>query len=167
MVAAAGPGGCDGTYRDDFNEVSYSGSDGTLSWSADWLETGDDGTAGGGDIHVTDDTHVLEIKNKSRYVQREFDLSGAGTATLAFDYLRSGLDDTGDLVAVQVSGDGGGSWSTLEEFVGTGNDANYVATSHDISAFVAPNTRIRFISSIYLGKRDGVFFDNVQITCAP
>jgi hypothetical protein len=169
MVASAVPGGCDGTYRDEFNTVNYSSSDGTLGWTTDWLEAGDDGTAASGDIRVTTDLSdtALMVNNKSRSIEREANLAGAGSATLMFDYRRNGLDDYADLVTVMVSGDGGGSWFTLDEFRGASSDTAYQAASHDISSYSGPNTRIRFISSNFLGKKDGVYFDNVQITCAP
>jgi hypothetical protein len=169
IAAATESTSCDGTYRDEFNAISYSGSDGTLAWATDWLETGDSGGASSGDAQVMDDMsdNRLMIKNKSRYVERELDLSGAGMALLTFNYRRSRLDDPADKVSIEVSGDGGGSWYTLEEFKGPDNDVAYLSTSHDISSFIAPNTRIRFISSAFLDKQDDVFFDNVQITCTP
>jgi hypothetical protein len=169
ITAAGESTSCDGTYRDEFNAINYSGSDGTLSWATVWLETGDSGDAASGDVTVASDLsdNRLRFKNKDRYIEREADLSGAGSATLTFDYRRNGLDDSADVVFIQVSGDGGNSWTTLEEFNGPGNDTAYLATSHDISGFIAPNTRIRFISSSSLGKQDDVFFDNVQITCTP
>jgi hypothetical protein len=133
------------------------------------METGDSGGASSGDAQVMSDLsdNRLMIKNKSRFVEREADLSGAGTALLTFDYRRSRLDEPDDKVSVEVSGDGGGSWYTLEEFTGPDNDVAYLSSSHDISSFIAPNTRIRFISSALLDKQDDVFFDNVQITCIP
>jgi hypothetical protein len=160
---------CDGTYRDEFNAISYSGNDGTLAWTTDWLEAGDSGGAASGDVTVTSDLNDnrLRFKNKDRYIAREANLSGAGSATLTFDYRRNGLDDAADRVSIEVSGDGGGSWYRFENFVGPNNDAAYVTTTHDISGFIAPNTRIRFISSSFLGKQDAVYFDNVQITCTP
>ncbi|MEN8207284.1 MAG: hypothetical protein ABFS24_14945, partial [Pseudomonadota bacterium] len=160
---------CDGTYRDEFNAIGYSGNDGTLAWAMDWLETGDSGGASSGDAQVMSDLSDtrLMIKNKGKSVEREADLSGAGTAILTFDYRRSRLDDSADRVNIEVSGDGGGSWNTLEDFRGPDNDPAYVTTSHDISSYIAPNTRIRFISNSFLGKQDDVFFDNVEIICSP
>jgi hypothetical protein len=161
--------GCDGTYRDEFNAIVYSGNDGTLAWTTDWLETGDSDDATSGDVTVTSDLsdNRLRFKNKSRSIEREANLSGAGSATLTFDYRRNGLDDPADRVSIEVSGDGGGSWYRFDDFIGPNNDATYVPISYDIGGFIAPNTRIRFISSSYLGKQDDVFFDNVQITCTP
>jgi len=169
IVTATESTSCNGSYRDEFNTISYSGSDGTLTWTTDWLEMGDSGDAASGDVQVMSDISDMRlmIKNKSRSVEREADLSGAGTATLTFDYRRSRLDDPADRVRIEVSGDGGGSWSTLENFRGPDNDAAYITTSYDISSFIASNTRIRFVSSSYLGKQDDVYFDNIQITCTP
>ena len=169
IVAATESTSCNGSYRDEFNVIGYSGSDGTLAWTTDWLETGDSGDASSGDVQVMSDLGDtrLMIKNKNRFVEREADLSGAGLAMLSFDYRRNRLDDFADRLVLQISGDEGGSWNTLAEFRGPDNDAAYVTVSYDISSFIAPNTRIRFISSSILGKQDDVFFDNVQITCTP
>jgi len=169
ITAAAESTRCDGTYRDEFKVVGYSGSDGTLAWATDWLEGGDNNDATSGDVLVTSDLgdNSLKIKNKDKYIEREANLSGAGSATLTFDYRRNGLDDSLDRVAIEVSGDGGGSWYMLGDFRGPNNDNSYITTSYNISSFIAPNTRIRFISNSGLGKQDNVFFDNIQITCNP
>jgi hypothetical protein len=160
---------CNGTYRDEFNAVSYSGNDGTLAWATDWMETGDSGGAASGDVMVTSDqsNNRLLVKNKDKYIVREANLSGAASATLTLNYRRNGLDDPADYVSIEVSGDGGNSWNSLGSLQGPNNDPSYMTTSYNISSFISKNTRIRFISSSYLGKQDQVFFDNVQITCTP
>ena len=137
-----------------------------LIQSGDWQETGDSGGAASGDVMVTSDNRLM-VRNKSRIVEREVNLSGAGAVIFTLEYLRNGLDDAADGVNIEVSGDGGNSWNFLGNLAGPDNDASYRTTSYNISSFIAPNTRIRFISSGSLGKQDEVFFDNVQITCTP
>lgn len=99
-------------------------------------------------------------------IRREADLSAYTTATLSFDYRRDGPDNANDYVTVDVSNDGGGSWTELDRFVGEGTnteDPSYVSTSYDISAYMSVNTRVRFLSSPDFGNQDVVYFDNVEI----
>jgi hypothetical protein len=176
---AAGSGGppppppCDGTFRDEFNAQVWSGSDGTLAWATNWLEWGEGGTPTGGDIMVMDDMgpYAARVRDNGTSsngagIRREADLSAYTTATLSFDYRRDGPDNANDYVTVDVSNDGGGSWTELDRFIGEGNnteDPSYVSTSYDISAYMSVNTRIRFLSSPDFGNQDVVYFDNVEI----
>jgi hypothetical protein len=61
---------------------------------------------------------------------------------------------------LQVSDDGGGSWTTLETFTGP-----FAATSrsYNITTSIAANTRIRFIEVTGYGNNDFFFVDNLQI----
>ena len=161
-------GGC-GTFLDEFNSVSYAGSDGTLSWTIDWLESGDNSDAYSGDLMVTLDLsdNRLQVMNKSNIIEREADLSGAAAATLSFDYRRVALEKSDETISIEVSPDGGSSWITLETFAGPADDASYLSRSYDISGYTAANTRIRFITSSKAGLGEGLFVDNVEIICTP
>jgi hypothetical protein len=67
---------------------------------------------------------------------------------------------------VDVSDDGGATWSELDRFEGEGQgtaDPTYQSRSYDITGYRAPNTRIRFLSSPDFGQQDIVYFDNVEI----
>ena len=88
------------TIADSFNTASYSNNDGTQNFTSSWYP--DDG-ATGGTRRVTDGE--LRIDNQDggdafdEYKRRDFDLSGATTATLTIDY--SGVkvnDDTDNAV---------------------------------------------------------------------
>ncbi|MCH9694098.1 MAG: hypothetical protein K0U72_06275 [Gammaproteobacteria bacterium] len=96
-------------------------------------------------------------------MQREADLSASSSARLTFEYRRDGFDNNNDFVMVGISPDGGSSWAELERIIGPGTDSNYVASSHVISAYIAPDTRIRFLTSPNLGSGDELYIDNVQI----
>ena len=156
------------TMLDNFNSAVYTGNNGTQNWSTDWLEINEADGAANGDIRVrsnSGDTR-LQIKDNNgggEGVQREANLSGATAATLSFIYRRRGLDNANDYVKVEVSGDGGVSWVELDRFTGGGSDSSYQSTNYDITAYIASNTRIRFLSSPSLGNRDRVYFDDVQI----
>ena len=159
------------TFRDEFNAVSYAGNDGTRNWSGNWVEFNDNGNPNGGDERVMSDlgNYRLRVQDNNgggEGVYREADLSGfdpAATATLSFDYRRSDLDNSNDYVAIQVSANGGGSWTELARIQGPTNDSSYHSASYDITSYMAANTQIRFISSPTLGNNDKVYFDNVQI----
>jgi hypothetical protein len=155
-----------GTFRDEFNSVAYTNNNGTNPWSTNWTETGDDGAANGGEVQIVADggSNRLRVENASRSVEREANLNGISAATLSFVYRRNGLDAATDYVAIQVSANGGGSWTELARFAGPTNDAGYTALSYNISAYIATNTRIRFLSPATLGNNDMVLFDNVEIS---
>jgi len=172
--AGAGDGGsCDGTYRDAFDGRRFSGNDGSLTWAGDWLEVGEGNGATSGDIQVRNDQSDYQLRtrdndNGGEGVEREADLSGATAASLSYDFRRRSLDNASDYTAVEVSANGAaGPWTELVRHQGPDNDGSYVAVIHDISAYVAANTRIRFKTSSGMGPTDTVWFDNIQIECVP
>jgi hypothetical protein len=108
---------------------------------------------------------ALRIQNAGRGAWRMADLSGALSAELRFDYHRDGLDDASDYVAVEVSNNGGSSWTELDRLAGPATDGpDMQSASYDISGYISGNTAIRFISSSTLGGGDRVRFDNVTIS---
>ncbi len=163
-----GGGNCVGTFRDEFNAISYAGSDGTEPWATNWLEINENGNVNNGDERVvdTDSNYHLQVRDNDgggEGVQREADLSEFSTATFSFEYRRDGFDNTNDYVMVHVSRNGGASWTELDRFRGPGTDSSYVSESYDISSYISSNTRIRFLTSPYLGSGDEMYFDNVEI----
>ena len=166
-----GGGSCDGTFRDEFNAREYSNSDGTLLWATDWEETGESTDPTGGDIRIDDDTsdYQLQVRDDGQTVMREADLSTAGSATLSFDYRRENLSGSGDYVAVEVSYNGGSSWTELDRFAGTATDGSYISTDYLLDEnLLSANTRIRFLTpGSGMSNSNRVYFDNVEIVCAP
>jgi len=168
-----GGGPSSGTYRDEFNARSYSGSDGTLSWSTDWLEVGEGNGPTSGDEQVRSDSgfdYVLRVRdndNGGEGVEREADLSACSAATLSFDYRRKSFDSSSDYVTVDVSANGGGSWTEIGRLAGPADESSYQPVNYNISTAMASNTRIRFLTSSSLGGSDELFVDNVEIACTP
>ena len=162
---------CDGTFRDEFNNTSFSGNSGTLTWAGNWLEVGESDGPTAGDIRVTNDESNYQLRTKAKGgegVRREANLYGAVSAILSYDYRRDGLDDADDYTAVDVSANGAsGPWTELARHQGAGTDGSYLPASHDISAYISPTTHIRFKTSPNMGKNDIVWFDNIQILCTP
>jgi len=183
-AAASGGGGpppptgsCSGTFRDEFNAVSYSGSDGTLTWAGDWLEVNESDGPTKNDERVFLDnsmsppmpSYQLFVRDNDgggEGVMRSLDLSGATIATLSFDYKPARLDNSGDYASVQMSNTGaGGPWSEVARIAGPANETAYQPFSADISAYISANSVLRIMTSPTMGGTDYVFFDNVQIQC--
>ena len=159
--AVTGGGGL--YYLDEFNAIAYNGNDGTLDWTGDWQEGGEfDGPTAGKVMVVGDRMRIWGKSGGGESLTREADLSGTTTATLTFDYQRDVVEPEGS-VTLQVSGNGGGSWTSLKTYNLTANDPVPVEESFDITAYIAANTQIRFLSN---GGEDDqfIYFDDVQIS---
>ena len=163
--------------RDEFDAVGYSGNNGTKDWASPWIEVNDDGTPTGGQYTVwSEPVNGLPTGLGLRigepdiaavnYIQRAVDLSGATSATLTFDFRRDGL--TGYAAApnpmtLDISTNGGGSWTNLRNFSNGLDVAPTLGESIDISLYLSSDTMIRFgqDTSLVLGY---IYFDNIDIT---
>ncbi len=157
------------TVRDEFSTEAYNREDGTLDWDNPWIEELDDGSPSSGEIEIdntgTDgrlEINVAALITGEARIYREVDLSPTGlnfqTAHLSFDYV-SILPVLAEF-RVQVSGDGGSSYTTLDTFGIASSGTN----TYDISAFIADDTRVRFVGEAFLGVTSGeLWVDNVQI----
>jgi hypothetical protein len=150
------------TVRDNFGTAAYTNNDGLASWSTNWLETNDDNSATGGMMQITGGELRIQDDNNANVstITREANLTGWTTATLTFN-LRTANVEAGDQMRVQVSNNGGGSWTTLETF--TGAIATGSSRTYDITTSIASNTRIRFLEVTGYSGSDSFFVDNVQI----
>ncbi len=165
-----------GLFSDRFASISYAGSDGTMPWATSWLEVDEADGANSGDLRVVTDLgdYSLRVKdngssNTGEGVQRDLNLSAYSSATFSFDYRRVGLTAADRYVAVLVSNDGGSNWTELDRFAGAAGgvtDAGYTSVNYDISAYIASNTRILFMSAPDQGNDETVYFDNIQVQAA-
>lgn len=148
-------------YADNFGTNAYTNNDGSLTWSGNWIETNDDNNATAGQIRVTGgELRVGDNGGPVSIITRQANLSAFTTATFSFVCRTTGVD-AGDQMAVEVSGNGGTSWTRLETF--TGPIAGTVTKTYNITAFKAANTQIRFIEVGGYGNNDFFFVDNLQI----
>ena len=156
---------CAATVRDVFNDIAYNNQDGTLDWTTNWVEIGEGTNPGTGDVRVMNDQgdFQLRVKDNDRGIGREADLSGFAVATLRFDYRRFALDSVNDFITVELSNNGGGSWTEIDRLEGPATDDAYQSKSYDISAYISTDTRLRFVTSPTLGNGDIVYYDNVGI----
>ena len=150
------------TVRDEFSDRVYSNNDGTTNWSSNWIEGGENDGPVNGDLRVTRNNE-LRLKDDGRSLQRAADLTEAETAVLTFDYRRESLDRPSDYIILEISADGGISWTKLDSFVGPANDSDLQSISYNITAHASADTIIRFTTPPTLGNRDYLYVDNLQI----
>ncbi len=132
-------------YRDEFGTAAYNNSNGSVSWtSSPWAEQNDGTTSPtAGTIYITNGTlRFREYSVANDAVRRAANLTGWSNATLSFTLNGTGIDGTDDAIKVQVSGNGGSTWTDLQTFSADPNGATY---SYNISAYIASNTTVRFI----------------------
>jgi hypothetical protein len=153
---------------DNFGTANYGNNDGNNNWSANWIES-DGGGAGAssGAIQITGgELRIQDNVTGTPSIEREADLLGTpglnlAAAFLTFDYRTSNTLESNDQIDVQVSGNGGTSWTTLETF----SDDSSGSRSYNITSFIANNTRVRFIVASQYNASDEFFFvDNLKIT---
>lgn len=156
------------TFRDQFNTDSYSNNNGTSQWNSNWIEN-DVAGAGPYDGQIVIYNGEMSLWDRPNTgtepsLAREVNLSGVSTATFSFDYHTTSGVDTSDSVVVEVSSDGGASWSELENFTGI-SGATTGTRSYNISDHIASNTRVRFrVNNLYGGSNEEFLVDNVDIS---
>jgi len=166
------------TYEDRFLDESFSGSDGTASWSGPWTEIGEsDGPASGaievqtnGQCHTGRCLRIGKNGSDDASVLRAFDSSSASSVILTFDYRRQfvssgpGSGGAGSIV-LAVSADGT-TWTTMDTFFLAINDGSQKAASYDLTAYAGSAAAIRFELS---GGPDEshINIDNVSIVVYP
>ncbi len=155
--------------RDEFTTIAYTGNNGAQNWTNNWQESGESDGPTAGKMQVAANAHCVAGNcfelgggggGPATEVSREVDLSGATTATLTFSYRRS-TGGNGGNIKIEVSGDGGGSWITLQTYSMNGEDTSQVPQSFDISAYIASNTLIRFVRAGNVDRR--FYADNIDI----
>ncbi|MGK4567239.1 Ig-like domain-containing protein [Flavobacterium sp. 3HN19-14] len=146
------------TVRDQFSSAAYNLNNGTVNWASNWTETGEATNATAGNITVTG--NALRISGASvRSIQRSANLTGAISATLTYDFTKTGGTAATDILNVQAAPDGA-TWTT----VGTIGPANSTGTGNIVlpNTYWTANMAIRFL--IPNASNTGVYvLDNIQI----
>lgn len=165
------------TMADRFASQSFSGNDGNVTFSGPWTELGESNGPNAGPVYVWADPHCAggsgwclkiggdEVNIDGHGVAREADTSNATSAQLRYSFRRALFDEysSGAWVKVQVSGDGGDSWTTLARHKFIRDDAADRAKLHDISDFIGPHTQVRVIGGP-AGEVDAyIYLDNFEI----
>lgn len=174
MVSTAGPGM--ETVQDEFLVKSYDGNTGMLAWSTNWKESGENTSPYFGLIQVVGDSNCaggsgyclrLDPYKPGTHVSRAVDLSGLVSVNLSFwrnNLLNSNLG-IGEEVKLEISSNGGASWTTLQTYSSLLN-IGAATDSFNISAYAGSGTQIRFLISKYQSGSRHIFFDNIEITFA-
>ena len=100
-----------------------------------------------------------------RTVQRTHNTSGNSFARLSFNLESAPALDATDRIAVDVSGDGGTNWTTLQTYVGPYTPPAWPPTTQvfNISSYIATNTSVRFRFVDPMETGDYWQIDNVHI----
>jgi len=144
------------TFRDNFSSASYSNNDGTMTFSADWQESGDDNSSTAGRIQIN--SSQLRFQNiDGRSIIRALNLAGGSGFTLTMNYNRTNGDET---VLVRLWD--GTSWNTRATLAGGGpGTVSYSLAANEMSAA----SQIQFITgSGNWGSSETMFVDNVQFS---
>jgi hypothetical protein len=149
-----------GTLRDEFSVAGYANNDGSAAWSANWVDS--DGNPTAGNIRISGGQLVLSSNSNTDFIYRQADLGGATSATLSFDYDNNLFLGVGGSVLLEVSANGGASYTTLTTFT-PGSNSGTGSYSADISAFIAGDTRVRFSITGISVPTQSVRVDNLQI----
>jgi hypothetical protein len=149
----------DPVYQDNFSAASYYNNDGTAAFSGPWSDADQDPT--GGRIRLS--SGLLNIRTDGpATIYRELDLSGATSATLSFTFTSSIGSKDPAVVNIQISSNGGASYTTIGLF----SSSSLTGTGYaygDISAYLSANTRIRFeVPDIDKAKGD-VWIGTLQV----
>jgi serine protease AprX len=156
--------------RDEFNLVSFSNNDGSDRWLSDWAEHDVSalGPASGlvkivdGGLSIDDQLGTISYPSAARAV----DLSDAVSAvSFSFHFSTgAGVEAFEDRVAVEVSRDGGSTYTILE-IIDSPNGAVTESRNYDITSYASANTMIRFrIYDKYGGPEEYFKVDNVQVS---
>ena len=160
-------GGSSGTVRDNFDTVSYSNDDGSDTWGGPWIEFGDDGTPGGGEVRIDSAPGAqvaLDIGDDLRGIERDVDLSGVSDADLTFDYCVYHVDHSNEEVYVDIWD--GFTWNTVQSFIPPlGDSSSWQQVSVDITPFAALASKVR-ISTGTNSTSWGMHIDNFEISYA-
>lgn len=160
-------------FKDSFQSVSYAGSDGTDLWTNDWQETGETDGPTTGKLSVLSASqcvsgNCLKIRHDTATVMRitrEANLATAVSASLNFNYRRNIPGSAGGAITLEISKNGGSTFSLLKTYQLDTIDSAPIAESIDISPYLAANTQIRF-STNGSNFQTNIHIDDVDISTA-
>ena len=163
------------TARDEFSAISYSGSNGDLSWDNEWQEVDDlygissgmaqvvaeSYCASGNCLRLGDNNAGESFANRG--VSRSVSIVGAASATLSFSYRRRGSGGSA-AVTLAVSKDAGATWANLASYALNASDNKQVAQSFDLTPYMGQTTLLRFTGFGTIPEGGAYFnIDNLQV----
>jgi hypothetical protein len=151
------------------NQAYNNASSGAIAWGGNWTESDATQSATADNVRVVDDigtgNYELRLRTANQWAQRAIDLSAYSTDSvnrLSFNYRTSANVDAGDLLNVQISTNGGGSWTTIGT-LDVGANANGTA-SYDISQYSGANTVVRVGTGANWAGTESFYVDTFEIT---
>ncbi|HLF43937.1 MAG TPA: hypothetical protein VJA46_10500 [Acidimicrobiia bacterium] len=158
-------------YKDKFDAIGWSGSDGSLPWSGSWQEIGDDGDEKQGKVRVVSSCPSGGICMRISATllltdigaMRGADLSVLEGPELCFDVVNvpNALSLPGTKLRVEVNT--GTGWSILDGGEFDLGDEFEGHLTFDLSDFRTENFQVRFLVVGLLSTSE-VFIDNVEIS---
>lgn len=157
------------TVRDNFGSTSWGNNDGTVNWIGDWSEV--DGVSTppspgsgnalifGGELRLDDQPNT----GGDPGVARQADLTGAVIATLSFQWRTTVQIEANDSVIVEVSANGGSTWTTLQNFTGL-NGGESGTNFYDITPYASDTTQVRIrVNQFYGGNNEFFYLEYIEI----
>ena len=162
------------TWLDNFSPAySYAGNDGDTNFLGSWVESDPQGGGASSGRVLVGSNYKLWMNNQgypggSNFkpsAKRAVDLSDMDTATLSFDWITHAGVDSNDAVALEVSTNGGSSYTQIDKFWGANTGGKH--ESYDVSAYISSNTVFRLRVTDYYGGTDETFkLDNFKVVAS-
>jgi hypothetical protein len=175
LAAPASAGLLAPEFLDTFREQTFDGNDGYLDYNGPWVEVGEQYGPESGFVRVWDHQYCdggyclkmggHEGEAAGHGADRAVDLTNATAATLKFDFGRELLAAESEATAVvQVSPDGGDTWTTLKTIVLDKDDGRVkFKTTLVITDFATSDTVIRFKIATAVDLHSYWLVDNVSV----
>ncbi len=165
-----------GVWQEDFSFSALSAAD-PLAWPSGWdwsqqpwTEIGEGDGPVAGDVALSSfmagELQGLRLQSANKGLQGAADLSLATSATLTLAYRRKNLIADTDWVSVQVSADGGATWTEIDRWVGPVTDDTLQTATHDVSAYVSQTFALRFLTSEAFQPEARVYVDYARLDYA-
>jgi len=156
--------------KDDFDPTpSFSGNDGSVNWSSNWSEQGDNNNFSTGNIIIMLDNapgatgNAIRLSGASKGISRTRAFSNAVGAKLIFSYRRQGLNKQGEALFVRMNGT---TIFTINDGGDLGTD-NYYQTINILLPlqYYNPNgnNTVQFITNNVTASDDFFWIDNVEL----
>ena len=159
------------TISDEFNLVSYAGSNGEASWSSDWQELGEADGAAEGNVAVTPfwggALQGLRLQGSAVGAIRRLDLTTALTAELGIAYRRKDLVSAEQAVTIALSADDGNSWQEVGRISGPATDSEIQYAYFDLSSFVGATITLQLLTAGAMDESSKVYLDFIDVRFTP
>lgn len=157
--------------KDNFDpSASYSGNDGGMNWSSNWVEQNDNGVINTGYVQIIPDAvpdgegnaiRLFNNQSGTRGISRSMVFDGATSAVLKFRYRRQGLDNQGEALQVLINGT---QILSLDDGDNVGTDVNYQHVVYPLSTYNANGTNtVLFSVNNLLNTDDFYWIDDVEL----